>query len=155
VQGAFADAIKAREDQERLINIAQAYANEVVPIARGDASRAIEEANAYKSKVIAEAEGEAARFLKVLGEYQKAPRVTRERMYLDALESVLSRSSKVVVDTKGGNNMIYLPMDKLMQREAQSVKPATGASTAAPAAEPLPARTETRTRDDVRRREVR
>jgi membrane protease subunit HflK len=118
VQGAFADAVKAREDEQRLKNEAEAYANDVLPKARGRAARLIEEANAYKEQVIAEAEGETSRFLSVLAEYEKAPKVTRERLYIDALESVLHKSSKVVVDTQGSNNLLYLPLDKLMQRSA-------------------------------------
>ncbi len=120
VQGAFADAVKAREDEQRLKNEAEAYANDVLPKARGRAARLIEEANAYKEQVIAEAEGEASRFVSVLSEYRKAPKVTRERLYIDALENVLLKSSKVVVDTKGGNNLLYLPLDKLMQRQPGS-----------------------------------
>jgi modulator of FtsH protease HflK len=114
VQEAFDDVIKAREDEERLKNEAQAYANGIIPEARGGAQRMIEEANAYKEKVIAEAEGEAQRFVKLLTEYEKAPEVTRERLYIDAVESVLSQSSKVMVDIEGGNNMLYLPLDKII-----------------------------------------
>jgi len=117
VQGAFADAVKAREDEQRLKNEAEAYSNDILPKARGRAARLIEEANAYKEQVIAEAEGETSRFLSILAEYQKSPTVTRERLYLDTLESVLHKSSKVVVDTKGNNNLLYLPLDKLMQRD--------------------------------------
>jgi membrane protease subunit HflK len=114
VKDAYDDVIKAREDQERLINEAQAYSNGIIPEARGKAQRIIEEANGYKAKVIVEATGEAMRFENLLGEYQKAPEVTRERLYLDTVEEVMSRSSKVLVDVEGGNNMLYLPLDKLM-----------------------------------------
>ena len=116
VQNAFEDAIKAREDQQRFINEAEAYANDVVPKARGAAARKIQEAQGYKEQVIAQAEGETARFTKLLGEYKKAPDVTRKRLYLEAMETVLSETSSVVVDVKGGNNMMYLPLDKLMQQ---------------------------------------
>jgi membrane protease subunit HflK len=115
VQGAFADAIKAREDEQRFKNEAEAYANDVLPKARGAAARVLQEADAYKEQVIAEAEGEANRFLKLLAEYEKAPGVTGERLYIEAMESVLGNSSKVMVDIKNGNNLLYLPLDQLMQ----------------------------------------
>jgi membrane protease subunit HflK len=118
VQAAFDDVIKAREDEERVKNEAQSYANGIVPEARGRAQRAIEEANAYKAQVIANAEGEADRFEKLLTEYQKAPEVTRERLYLQAVQEVLSKTNKVMVDVEGGNNMMYLPLDKLGQGAA-------------------------------------
>ncbi|MEZ5567074.1 MAG: FtsH protease activity modulator HflK [Halioglobus sp.] len=113
VQAAFDDVIKAREDEERLKNEAQAYANGIVPEARGAEQRQIEEANAYKEQVIANAKGEAERFSQLLAEYSKAPEVTRERLYLDALQDVFSSTNKVMVDVEGGNNMMYLPLDKL------------------------------------------
>ena len=113
VQAAFDDVIKAREDEERVKNEAQAYANGIVPEARGQAQRQIEEASAYREQVIANAEGEADRFNKLLAEYEKAPAVTRERLYLDAVQNVLANTSKVMVDVEGGNNMMYLPLDKL------------------------------------------
>ncbi len=113
VQAAFDDVIKAREDEERLKNEAQAYANGIVPEARGAAQRQIEEANAYKEEVIANAQGEASRFSKLLAEYRKAPEVTRERLYLDAVQEVYSNTSKVMVDVEGGNNVMYLPLDRL------------------------------------------
>ena len=113
VQAAFDDVIKAREDEERVKNEAQAYANGIVPEARGGAQRQIEEASAYKEQVVANAEGEAQRFNKLLLEYAKAPEVTRERLYLDALQTVYSNTNKVMVDVEGGNNMMYLPLDKL------------------------------------------
>ncbi|MEM1111427.1 MAG: FtsH protease activity modulator HflK [Pseudomonadota bacterium] len=114
VQAAFDDVIKAREDENRVKDEAQAYANGIVPEARGQAQRQLEEANAYKEQVIANAEGEADRFNKLLAEYAKAPQVTRERLYLDAIESVYGNSAKVMVDVEGGNNMMYLPLDKLV-----------------------------------------
>ena len=113
VQAAFDDVIKAREDEERVKNEAQAYANGIVPEARGGAQRVLEEALAYKQQVIANAEGEAQRFTKLFEEYAKAPEVTRERLYLDAVQSVLSNNNKVMIDVDGGNNMMYLPLDKL------------------------------------------
>ncbi len=113
VKDAFDDVVKAKEDQERFKNQSQAYANAIVPEARGKSQRAIEEANAYRDQVIAKAEGEAERFNRLLTEYKKAPEVTRERLYLDAIESVMANSSKVLVDVEGGNNMMYLPLDKI------------------------------------------
>lgn len=113
VQGAFEDAIKAREDEQRLINEAQAYSNEVVPVARGAASRKTQEAEAYKERVIAQAIGEVSRFSQLLKEYKKAPKVTRRRMYLESMEKVLSETSTVMIDVKGSNNLLYLPLDKL------------------------------------------
>ncbi|MCB1763282.1 MAG: FtsH protease activity modulator HflK [Gammaproteobacteria bacterium] len=115
VKSAFDDAIKAREDKVRQENQAQAYANEVVPKARGAGARRIEAAKAYRDKVIAESEGETSRFLAVLGEYEKAPEVTRQRLYLDAVEEVLGRTNKVIMDVKQGNSLMYLPMDKLIE----------------------------------------
>ncbi|MEM6543488.1 MAG: FtsH protease activity modulator HflK [Pseudomonadota bacterium] len=113
VQSAFDDVIKAREDEERVKNEAQSYANGIVPEARGKAAREIEEASAYREEVIANAMGEADRFDQLLGEYRKAPEVTRERLYLDAVQNVYSNTSKVLVDIESGNNMMYLPLDKL------------------------------------------
>jgi len=116
VKAAYDDVIKAREDLERLVNEAQAYSNGIIPEARGEAQRLREEANGYKSQVVSKSEGEANRFIKVLTEYKKAPQVTRERLYLDAIEEVMTNSSKVLVDTEGGNNMLYLPLDKIIQQ---------------------------------------
>lgn len=118
VQAAFDDVIKAREDEERVKNEAQAYANGIIPEARGQAQRQFEEAGAYKEQVLAQAEGEASRFNKLLAEYEKAPVVTRERLYLDALQVVYSNANKVMVDVEGGNNMMYLPLDKLAEKSA-------------------------------------
>ncbi len=114
VQGAFADAIKAREDEQRLKNEAEAYANEVIPKARGAAARRLQEASAYKEQVIAEAQGEASRFEQLLVAYQKAPFITRDRLYIEAVEDVLSKTSKVLVDVKGTNNLLYLPLERLL-----------------------------------------
>ena len=116
VQAAFDDVIKAHEDEERVKNEAQAYANAVVPEARGLAQRQIEEASAYKEQVIANAQGEADRFNKLLAEYRKAPEVTRERLYLESVQGVYSNASKVMVDVEGGNNIMYLPLDKLAEQ---------------------------------------
>ncbi|MFZ2452436.1 MAG: FtsH protease activity modulator HflK [Methylovulum miyakonense] len=114
VQNAFADAIKAREDEQRLINEAEAYSNDVVPKARGAAARKLQEAEGYKEQVIAQAEGEASRFTKLYTEYSKAPDITRKRLYIESMESVFSETNTVMIDVKGGNNMVYLPLDKLM-----------------------------------------
>ena len=116
VQAAFSDAIKAREDKERFINEAEAYSNEVLPRARGDAQRALEESEAYKTRVQQAAIGESERFLSLLSEYSKAPDVTRERLYLEAMESVLGNTSKVLMDNEGGNSMMYLPIDQLVNQ---------------------------------------
>ena len=116
VQDAFNDVQKAKEDRQRFENQAIAYAQQVVPEARGRAQRQIEEAQGYRDRVIARSDGEAQRFEKLLIEYQRAPEVTRDRLYLDALETVFKNSSKVMVDVEGGNNMMYLPLDKMTQR---------------------------------------
>ena len=118
VQDAFFDAVKAREDQERIINEADAFKADIVPKARGEAKAMLERAHAYQQRVIAEAEGESERFLKVLREYEKAPEVTRERLYLETMESVLANSSKVLVDIQGGNSLMFFPLDKLLSGSA-------------------------------------
>lgn len=115
VKAAFDDAIKAREDEQRFVNEAEAYRNDIIPKARGAAARLREESNAYKATVIAKAEGEANRFEQLLIEYQRAPEVTRQRLYLDSIESVLSNTNKVLLDTEGSNSLMYLPIDKLLQ----------------------------------------
>jgi len=117
VKDAFDDVTQAREDEERFKNEAEAYRNEVIPKARGASARMREEAEAYKNEVIARADGEADRFNQLLIEYKKAPQITRERLYLDMMETVLSNSSKVMIDVEGGNNLLYLPLDKLMERQ--------------------------------------
>ena len=116
VQDAFEDAVRAREDEERFKNEARAYAADVLPKARGDANTIRESARAYEAQVVAAAEGESDRFLKVLTEYEKAPEVTRQRLYLEAVESVMKNSTKVLMDVEGGNNLMYLPIDKLIGR---------------------------------------
>jgi len=118
VQGAFDDVIKAREDEERVKNEAQAYANGIIPEARGAAKRQLEEALAYKAEVVANAQGEAERFNKLLAEYNKAPAVTRERLYLDAIQQVYSNTNKVMVDVESGNNMLYIPLDKMASQSS-------------------------------------
>ena len=116
VQAAFSDAIKAREDKERLKNEAEAYANDVIPKARGAAARQIQEANGYKESLIAQAEGDASRFTQLLTEYRKAPEVTRKRLYLETMESVLGKNSKILVDSDNANNLMYLPIDQLLKQ---------------------------------------
>lgn len=118
VQGAFDDVIKAREDEQRVQNEALAYANRVIPVARGEAQRIIEQANAYRDQVIARASGEAARFEQLLTEYEKAPQVTRERLYIDAMQAVMTNTSKVLIDVEGGNNMFYVPLDKIIEQSS-------------------------------------
>jgi membrane protease subunit HflK len=121
VQTSQRDAIKAREDKERLGLEAQAYANDILPKAKGSASRQAEDAQAYKARIVADAEGEAARFAKLLEAYERAPGVTRQRLYYETLEDVLGNTNKVLVDVKGTGNMIYLPLDRLTERRAQSL----------------------------------
>jgi len=128
VQAAFDDAVKAGQDRERQKNEGEAYANDVVPRARGTASRLIEEANAYRERVVANAEGEASRFSQVFAEYSRAPEVTRERLYIDTMQQVMSSTPKVMIDAKGNGNLLMLPLDKLMQQ--------TGAKPAAAAPQP-------------------
>ncbi len=113
VQASFSDAVKAREDKQRLINEAQTYANDILPKSRGKAARMLEESKAYKSEVVSKSEGEASRFGQILAEYEKAPEVTRERLYRETMENVFANTSKVVVDSKA-NSMMYLPIDKLI-----------------------------------------
>ena len=120
VQSAFVDAIKAREDEQRLQNEADAYVKQILPKAHGAAARLTQEAEAYKLNLIAKAEGEARRFEKLLAEYQKAPEVTRERLYLDTMQEVFEKANTILLDVKGGGNMIYLPIDKLRRPAAQA-----------------------------------
>jgi membrane protease subunit HflK len=123
VASAQQDAIKAREDRDRFALAAQAYANDLIPRARGEAARYLEDAQAYRARVIADAEGESQRFLKLLEEYQRAPAVTRERLYLETIEQVLARSKKVVLDSDGNGNLIYLPIDKLLEQTRRPARP--------------------------------
>ena len=116
VRAAFDDVIKAREDEVRLRNEADAYSNQVIPESRGNAQRLLEEAQAYKERVIAQSRGEAERFNKLYTEYKLAPEVTKSRMYIDTIESVMSNSTKAMIDVDGGNNLLYLPLDKIMEQ---------------------------------------
>lgn len=116
VRPAFDDVIRAREDEQRAQNQAQQYSNQIIPEARGEAQQQIERANAYREEVIARATGDASRFSQLLTEYLKAPEVTRQRLYIEALEAVMTASSKIMVDVEGGNNMLYLPLDKIMEQ---------------------------------------
>jgi modulator of FtsH protease HflK len=149
VQAAFDDAVKAGQDRERQKNEGQAYANDVIPRARGAASRLKEEAEGYRSRVIATSEGDASRFRQVLTEYAKAPAVTRERIYIETMQQVLASTSKIMMDYRGSGNLLYLPLDKIMQQagaapsaESQPARPAE------PAQEPGP-----RSRETLRNRE--
>ena len=126
VKAAFDDAVKAREDQVRLVNEAEAYSNDIIPRARGRAARILQQAEAYKAAVIARSEGEASRFTQILSEYQQAPDITRDRLYLESLEQVLSKSSKLMLDQSGGNNVIYLPLDQLIRQ--RRLDPSTSSS---------------------------
>jgi modulator of FtsH protease HflK len=152
VQAAFDDAFKAGADRERLKNEGQAYANDILPKAQGAAARLSEEAQGYRSRVIAQSEGDAERFRSVLTEYQKAPAVTRDRLYIDTMAQVYSNVSKVMVDSRNGSNLLYLPLDKLIQQAASSAAPIT-----APAATPPEtmqgAVTDVRSRDGQRSRD--
>ena len=157
VQAAFDDAFKAGADRERLKNEGQAYANDVIPKAQGTAARLREEAEGYKARVVAQAEGDAQRFASVLTEYKKAPAVTRDRLYTDTMKEVYSNVSKVYVDSRNNSNLLYLPLDKLIQQTAAASAPAAGAAmatadgnTAAPAA---PGPLDVRSRDGQRSRD--
>jgi len=160
VQSSFDDVLKAGQERERAKNEAQAYANDVVPRAVGSASRLKEEADAYKARVVAQAQGDAQRFRSVYAEYQKAPQVTRDRMYLDTMQQIYSNVTKVIVDSKQGSNMLYLPLDKVLQMttapaaaDAPSGSPAANTSTT-PAAPPNSfGSTDARSRDAARTRE--
>jgi membrane protease subunit HflK len=153
VQDAFADAIKAREDEQRLKNEAEAYANEVIPKARGQAARRLQEAAAYRDQVIARAEGEASRFEQLLKEYQKAPAVTRERLYLETMEALLSKVSKLMVDTEAVNNLFYLPLDKLIQQGGREDHLREGSNLPSTEQAP-PSAAVTDSSDDLRGRDV-
>ena len=163
VQAAFDDVNKAGQERERAKNDGQAYANDVIPRAVGSASRLKEEADAYKARIVAQAEGDSQRFRSVLAEYQKAPQVTRDRMYLDAMQQVYSNVTKVMVESRQGSNLLYLPLDKIMQATGQNA-PVSGVdsmlvpgSAAAPAVTPAAPVTglplDARTRDSSRTRE--
>ena len=160
VQAAFDDAVKAKQDLERQKNEGQAYFNDVVPKARGSASRLTEEATGYRQRVIANAEGEASRFKQILAEYSKAPQVTRERMYLETMQQIYSSTTKVLVDARSGGNMLFLPMDKILQMTTGTALSEAGPAARAPStevsppAESTPSATSTpRSRDALRGRE--
>ena len=137
VRPAFDDAVKASQDLERQKNEGQAYANDIVPRARGLASRLLQEADGYTARVVQEAEGNASRFKQILVEYNKAPAITRERLYLDMMQSVLGNTSKVLIDQKGGNNLLYLPLDQLL-KQAQAAAVPAGTSEVPHVAAPAP-----------------
>ncbi len=128
VQAAFDDAVKASQDRERQKNEGQAYANDVIPKARGTAARLTQEADGYKQRVIASAEGDASRFKQVLVEYSKAPAITRDRMYIDTMQQIMTNPTKVLVDAKAGSNLLYLPLDKLMNISGETSAPAPDAA---------------------------
>ncbi|ARP94704.1 FtsH protease activity modulator HflK [Bordetella genomosp. 13] len=135
VQAAFDDAVKAGQDRERQINEGQAYANQVVPLASGQASRMIEQAEGYKAKVVGDAQGNAARFTSILAEYDKAPEVMRQRMYLETMQEIFTNASKIMVDSGNNSNLLYLPLDKIMQQTAKDGgKPASSPSLGLPGA---------------------
>ncbi|MGZ9031603.1 MAG: FtsH protease activity modulator HflK [Burkholderiaceae bacterium] len=144
VQAAFDDAVKAGQDRERQINEGQAYANDVVPKARGFASRLMQESEGYRTRVIESAQGDASRFRQILTEYQKAPAVTRDRLYIETMQQVFSNTTKVMVDTRQNNQLLYLPFDKLMQ---QALQDSATPRPAPPAAEATPPADATRGRD--------
>jgi membrane protease subunit HflK len=154
VQAAFDDAVKAGQDRERQKNEGQAYANDVIPKAAGTAARLKQEADGYRQRVIANAEGEASRFRQVLAEYAKAPAVTRERIYIETLQQVLSSTSKVVIDAKGSGNLLYLPLDKLMRESgAAGALPEAQAAQRGASEPPPPAEASPRSRESLRNRE--
>jgi membrane protease subunit HflK len=153
VQAAFDDAVKAGQDRERQINEGQAYANDVVPKARGAASRLMQEAEGYRTRIVQTAEGDASRFKQILAEYQKAPAVTRDRMYLDTMQQVFSNATKVLIDSRNSNQLLYLPFDKLMQQTTQDAMGARAPATVITPSEPAPAISDGRTRDSLRSRD--
>ncbi|MFP5419332.1 MAG: FtsH protease activity modulator HflK [Gammaproteobacteria bacterium] len=155
VQAAFDDAVKAGQDRERVKNEAEAYFNDVVPRARGVASRLKEEAEGYKLAIIANAEGDANRFAQIVTEYQKAPQVTRQRLYLDTMQTVMNNTSKVIVDQKGGNSLLYLPLDKLQQivNQPYNGAPDVLAQPSTPTSTTTPGTVDTRSRDAFRNRD--
>ncbi len=157
VQAAFDDVLKAGQERERAKNEAQAYANDVIPRAVGAASRLKEEADAYKARIVAQAEGDAQRFESVLAEYQKAPQVTRDRLYIEAMQQVYSNVTKVLVDSRSGSNLLYLPLDKILAGAgAATAAPDAQPNTTSPAPSPAGASTipaDTRSRDVNRSRE--
>jgi membrane protease subunit HflK len=155
VEAAVQDAIKAREDRERLSFEAQAYANDVLPKARGEAVRRQQDSEGYRARVVADAQGEASRFSQLLAQYQQAPDVTRRRLYLEAMEDIYANSSKVLVDTAKGSNLIYLPVDKILEQNRRPAAVSTQPAQAPAASAAAEASTATRDREDRRTREAR
>jgi membrane protease subunit HflK len=151
VKSAFDDAVKAREDEQRAKNEAEAYANDILPRARGAAARMVQEAEGYKVGSISRAEGDAQRFSRIATEYAKAPAVTRERLYIETMEQVLSNTTKVFVDQRAGNNVLYLPLDKIMRAHEPAAVPSPSGSAEAEASAPSPSQAQ-RGRPDLRRR---
>jgi len=150
VQAAFDDAVKAGQDRERQKNEGQTYANEVIPRARGTAARLVLEAEGYRQRVIERAQGDAARFRQVVAEYNKAPQVTRDRLYIDAMQQILSNTTKVLIDQKGGSNLLYLPLDKIMQLTGAAP---TESAPKPPESTPVPDPSTARSREAFRSRE--
>jgi membrane protease subunit HflK len=153
VQAAFNDAVKATADRDRFKNEGQAYAADVIPKAQGTASRLKEEAEGYRARVIAQSEGDAQRFRSVLTEYQKAPQVTRDRLYLETMQSVYGNVSKIMVDSRSGSNLLYLPLDKLMQQAGAAAAPAAAPTSVATPESPAAAGADARSRDGSRTRD--
>ena len=154
VQAAFDDAVKANQDRERLKNEGQAYFNDVVPKAGGVASRLLLEAEGYKQRVIANSEGEASRFRQILVEYNKAPQVTRERLYIETVQQMLASTSKILIDARAGGNLLYLPLDKIMQMSGAGSPELLGSQRSSQAAElPAPPEAGARSREALRPRE--
>jgi membrane protease subunit HflK len=151
VQAAFDDAVKAGQDRERQKNEGQAYANDIIPKARGYAFRLLQEAEAYRSMVTENASGNADRFKSVLVEYQKAPGVTRDRMYLDTMQQIFANTSKVMVDAKAGSNLLYLPLDKLIAQVAATEANRANVTAPPPSAVLLPPPENTMSTTDPRR----
>jgi membrane protease subunit HflK len=157
VQASFDDVLKAGQERERAKNEAQAYANDVIPRAVGSASRLKEEADAYKARVVAQAQGDAQRFRSVFAEYQKAPQVTRDRMYLDTMQQIYGNVTKVIVESRQGSSLLYLPLDKILQMGAAPTSADAGGATGATMVPALPIvnnnASDARTRDAARTRE--
>jgi membrane protease subunit HflK len=157
VQSAFNDAVKASADRDRFKNEGQAYASNEIPKARGQAARLLEESEGYRSRVVAQAEGDAQRFRSVLAEYQKAPAVTRDRLYLETMQQIYSNVTKVMVDSRSGSNLLYLPLDKLLQQGGASAPSGAGNVTVVPAPSGIdPTGTQSvdiRSRDNARTRD--
>ncbi len=161
VQAAFDDVLRAGQERERIKNEAQAYANDIIPRARGAAARLKEESEGYKARIVAQAEGDAQRFKSILVEYQRAPQVTRDRMYLETMQQIYGNVTKIMIESRQGSNLMYLPLDKIIQQVSQGgvaapapadpAQPADGAAAAAPAA--AAAAADARTRDNARSRE--